>query len=51
MSDVETCPEHGDTLRHAEDVLSDYQPKSWPYDDRYEHLVCGVTGCGYEVWA
>jgi hypothetical protein len=46
----ETCPDHGDTLMHAEDVPG-WEPRPWPWDDQYEHLVCGESGCEYEVWA
>jgi hypothetical protein len=43
----ETCPVHGDTLMHAEDVPG-WEPGGWD-DPLLEHLVCTV--CDYEVRA
>lgn len=43
----ETCPEHGDSLAHAEDV-GYCDPDE--YEQR-EHLVCTERGCDYEAWS
>jgi hypothetical protein len=40
--DYELCPDHGDTLSHADDQGDEYETR--------EHLECSVAGCGYDAW-
>lgn len=56
-TDLQTCPQHGDTLGHAEDQPG-YEPPRWDEPskcdgncDWHEHLVCTELGCNYEVTA
>ena len=39
----ERCPDHGDSLRYAEDQGDEYETR--------EHLECCEPGCKFEVWS
>lgn len=46
MTDLQRCPEHGNTLIHADDQASRLGEHEWR-----QHLECCIKGCAYEVWA